>query len=127
MIDPKKQRRVCLTLEEIGLISAALHQLTVPVAVELRGKMEKIFEEEMNPAQQSAVKAYLEAAGAYCVDGDLELDGDAEVSLGDDPGAYVMMWKWIDAEEAGLETGDDGQDRESYSDDQDRDSYTVAQ
>jgi hypothetical protein len=30
------------------------------------------------------------------VDGDLEFDDDAAVSLGADNGAYIMCWKWID-------------------------------
>jgi hypothetical protein len=38
------------------------------------------------------------------VDGDLEFDDDAAVSLGADDGAYVMGWKWVsdeDVREAG--------------------------
>ena len=30
------------------------------------------------------------------LDGDLEIDDDAAVSLGADSGAYIMCWKWID-------------------------------
>ena len=29
-------------------------------------------------------------------DGDLEIDEDAVVSVGEDNGAYVQMWKWIE-------------------------------
>lgn len=29
------------------------------------------------------------------VDGDLEFDDNAVVSMGDDPGAYVQCWKWV--------------------------------
>jgi hypothetical protein len=28
-------------------------------------------------------------------EGDLEVDDDASVSVGDDDGAYVMAWQWI--------------------------------
>jgi hypothetical protein len=35
-------------------------------------------------------------------DGDLEFDDDAAVSLGDDDGAYVMCWKWVSSEAAGI-------------------------
>ena len=35
-------------------------------------------------------------------DGELEFDDDAAVSLGDDDGAYVMCWKWVSADEAGI-------------------------
>ena len=37
---------------------------------------------------------YADAARAIA-DNDLELDEDAVVSPGDDPGAFVQMWKWI--------------------------------
>ena len=35
-------------------------------------------------------------------DGDLECDDDAIVSKGDAAGAYVMTWKWVSDEEAGI-------------------------
>ena len=35
-------------------------------------------------------------------DGDLEVDSEAIVSIGDDPGAYVMCWKWVDDAAAGV-------------------------
>jgi len=47
-------------------------------------------------------EAYRKAAEKYETEGDLELDDDAPVSFGRDPGAYVQMWKWVPAEEAGL-------------------------
>lgn len=36
-------------------------------------------------------------------EGDLECDSDAVVSVGDDLGAYVMCWKWVYDEDAGVE------------------------
>lgn len=46
--------------------------------------------------------AYLDAAREYVSEGDLELDDNAVVSISSDGGAYVQMWKWIGAEEAGV-------------------------
>jgi len=43
---------------------------------------------------------YREAARKqYGKDGQLEIDGDAEVSRGDDPGAYVQAWVWVENDE----------------------------
>lgn len=32
----------------------------------------------------------------------LDVDGDAVVSKGDDPGAYVMCWTWVSDTQAGI-------------------------
>ena len=48
--------------------------------------------------------AYIEAARRiYAEEGTLEIDDDASVSPGDDPGAYVQAWVWV--EDAELEKG----------------------
>ena len=39
---------------------------------------------------------YRAAAARHHRDGELEIDPGAVVSKGDDPGAYVMAWLWID-------------------------------
>ena len=39
--------------------------------------------------------AYVEAAMAMQRDGEIEVDENAEVSLGDDAGAYVQAWLWV--------------------------------
>jgi len=53
-------------------------------------------------------QAYLNVARKmYGSDGDLEFDDGAVVSLSDDPGAYVMAWKWITDEEAGIKNDKD--------------------
>lgn len=52
--------------------------------------------------------AYLAAARTmYARDGELEFDDDAVVSYSDDAGAYVMAWRWIDDDDAGLEDDDE--------------------
>ena len=47
--------------------------------------------------------AYIEAARALpgC-DAEFVIDDDAKVSVGDDPGAYVQAWIWVN--EAGMKT-----------------------
>jgi hypothetical protein len=37
-------------------------------------------------------------------EGDLEVDENAVVSMSEDDGAYVMCWKWVSNEDAGIET-----------------------
>jgi hypothetical protein len=36
-----------------------------------------------------------QAREGYHVDGKLELEHDSMVSIGDDKGAYVLMWRWV--------------------------------
>lgn len=49
-------------------------------------------------------KKYLDHARKNIqINGELEFDDDAAVSISDDGGAYVMCWKWIRDEEAGIE------------------------
>jgi hypothetical protein len=43
---------------------------------------------------------------------DFDVDADAVVSPGGDPGAWVMSWLWISDQEAGLETDDEDDDAE---------------
>ena len=38
------------------------------------------------------------AKDMYHVDGELEVDDNAPVSMGEDPGAYVAVWVWIPKE-----------------------------
>lgn len=38
----------------------------------------------------------LKLAREYIQEGVLELDQNAKISEGDDNGAYVQMWKWVD-------------------------------
>jgi hypothetical protein len=55
---------------------------------------------KMTKAQLKAARhqAIVELAKQYESEGDLELDDDerVKVSEGDDNGAYVQMWKWVD-------------------------------
>jgi hypothetical protein len=47
----------------------------------------------------SGLQNYRAAAQRHHRDGELEIDPGAVVSKGDDPGAYVMPWLWIDDSE----------------------------
>lgn len=40
-------------------------------------------------------KALIADARTYHRDGELEFDDNPVVSRGDDPGAYVMCWRWV--------------------------------
>ena len=53
-------------------------------------------EEEVSP-EEAAYLAY--AQENFHRDGDLEFDENAKVSIGEDSGAYVQCWKWIDSSE----------------------------
>lgn len=97
----KRKRRVSLTIEEIGILEAALSVFTVQPAKDLRERLQEVIRQENDPEHRRIIDAY---RGAVTVkDGEIELDEDAEVSLGEDPGAYVMVWTWVDAADAGLE------------------------
>lgn len=61
--------------------------------------MAQIAEEVLLPGH----KKYLDYAKENLQqDGDIEFDDDAAVSAGCDEGAYVMCWKWVSDEEAGI-------------------------
>ena len=47
------------------------------------------------PIEQAYVKA---AQDHFARDGELEIDDNAQVSLGDDSGAYVEAWVWVPEE-----------------------------
>jgi hypothetical protein len=50
------------------------------------------------------------ASDTYAADGITEIDADAVVSQGSDPGAYVSAWVWVAAEDAGVEFDKEGTD-----------------
>lgn len=95
-----RARRLSFTIAELDMIQAALSGLTIQAGKDLRERIQKTISEECDPAFRAVVDAYREAIEPD--DGELEIDHDAEVSLGDDPGAYVMVWKWVPEEDAGL-------------------------
>lgn len=54
--------------------------------------------------EQAELSAYREGVEG---DDEMEIDADAVVSLGGDPGAWVMAWVWVTNEQAGIETEDE--------------------
>lgn len=54
--------------------------------------------------QDEVAAAYVSAAVTYYhEEGALEFDDTAIVSEGEDPGAYVMCWRWVTNEQAGVD------------------------
>ena len=100
-----RRRRVQMTVEEIQLAADALRQMTISASVNLAQSLQAIVDEEMDPAHRVLVDAY--RAGVVVRDGEMEMDDDAEVSIGEDPGAYVMVWTWVSNEDASLPVPDD--------------------
>jgi len=56
--------------------------------------------------EQKRLAKYRKAAEKQQKDGEIEIDRDAVVSKGADPGAYVMAWIWIYDEECKSTTPD---------------------
>lgn len=52
--------------------------------------------EQLDEPDPEAARYRAFAQGYLQRDGDLEFDDNAVVSMGDDPGAYVQGWKWVD-------------------------------
>jgi hypothetical protein len=99
----KRQRRVSLTVAEIAFLEQLLSKEVFDpdsMGTSLFGRFQGIITEENNPAHRALVDAYRGAV--YTKDGEVERDCDAEVSIGDDCGAYVQVWQWVDAADAGI-------------------------
>ena len=59
----------------------------------------------LTEAPEPTDEAYRTAAMQYAND-DFEVDSDAVVSRGGDPGSWVMSWIWITDEKAGVKSDD---------------------
>ena len=101
-----RARRPSFTIAELATLLVELGPESEPNPLYL--KIKKILEEELNPAHREMVDAYRGAVEPR--DGQCEMDCDAEVSFGDDPGAYVMVWTWVPAEDAGFMPEEDEDD-----------------
>lgn len=61
-----------------------------------------------DPEQSSEIaNAFRNVAKSLQSGGELEIDDNALVSMGEDPGAYVAAWIWVDNEDAGVHDCDD--------------------
>jgi hypothetical protein len=54
--------------------------------------------------EQADYQSYRDAISTH---DELEVDDDAMVSVGDDPGAWVHAWIWVSNEEAGIPDEED--------------------
>lgn len=97
-----RRRRPSMSVEEIQLVATVLKSSLpfLPLARGLIDRFEKIVKQNESSDYQRIVQAYRD--GVRVDAPDLEVDDDAEVSMGEDPGAYVMSWTWVDAADAGL-------------------------
>jgi len=75
-------------LEYIEELAEAGHQRAVYLLAEIDSAAE----------EQEALRWY--AVNWETCDGDFEVDPGAVVSKGDDPGAYVQAWVWVDGKYA---------------------------
>lgn len=67
-------------------------------------KLNELYKERVDDENDGESKAYVSTARAqYNRDGEVEIDDNAVVSRGDDGGAYVAAWVWVDAQDAGVE------------------------
>lgn len=88
-----------LEKEQLQLLRSAMivTMPTHPEAVSIVTKIDETFREAEEAGGWPAM-----AREIYGEDGKVEVDGDAVVSHGDDPGAYVMAWVWVTEDEMGI-------------------------
>ena len=77
------------------LVAAASAALVAPVP-----KWQKIDKLDADEKYRTAARTQ------YGNGDDVEIDRDATVSIGDDPGAFVQAWLWVTDDDAGIETDD---------------------
>lgn len=130
----QRKRRVSLSVGEISLLAKAVREMSTEFSHhELGDRLDTIVAEESDPFHRATFDAY--RAAVEVKDGEIEMDDDAEVSLGDDPGAYVMVWKWVSEKAAGIgpreitceRCGDHTNDRESPNGELCPDCYDMVQ
>jgi hypothetical protein len=56
---------------------------------------------ELDPVESEMEEKYRDGARGH-VDTEFQVDADAKVSMGDDPGAWVQCWLWVTDQEAGI-------------------------
>lgn len=97
----KITRHVPLTETEIKILVGMLGGFDGQIINSLQEKFIALVKENQDPEYQRLVAAY-RAGATELEDGAMEMDEDAEVSMGEDPGAYVMAWIRVSSAEAGL-------------------------
>lgn len=79
-----------LTKGDVEIIKAALEGKG-PACERIIKDLDDTIAEQEGPE----ATAYREKAKERAEDGELEVDEGAIVSMGNDPGAYVMAWVWV--------------------------------
>jgi hypothetical protein len=87
---PADAAYVLFTQDDLVAVSRGLGPKH-PVAAKIRAAFDDL--------DSPALTHYRDAAVMHRRDGDIEIDDNAIVSKGDDAGAYVMAWIWIDDSE----------------------------
>lgn len=78
---------------DIATAGYTLERLAPGEQVSLADRIKECRSEQVQPIAE-AYRDY--AAANLTSDGEIEIDADALVSMGEDPGAYVMAWVWVD-------------------------------
>lgn len=91
-------------LQTEGDIESELKEAMVDAIENTRIEVGTVRELATEPEDVDREQAYRNACQRLHVsEGDLEMDDTAVVSEGDDPGAYVQVWKWVHRSEAGID------------------------
>ncbi|PZR92023.1 MAG: hypothetical protein DI537_14450 [Stutzerimonas stutzeri] len=88
-----------LDKDQLELVKATLSVMpqTHPVTAGIIRKIDETIADAAEPGGWAD-----KARELYGEDGKVEIDGDAVVSTGEDPGAYVMAWVWVTEDEMGI-------------------------
>ena len=99
-MDTEISRRVRLTDTEIKILIGLTAGFDGAIIQGLHDRFVELSRENDDPSYRFMAQAYRDAV--IPKDGELEMDDDAEVSMGDDPGAYVMVWTWVSDDDADI-------------------------
>lgn len=97
---------VNFTEKELSAVVNGLKQLGTFDGESTENLMLKIAEMTTPDSGDDAYRNAIET------DDELEVDPDAVVSRGGDPGCWVMAWLWVSDEQAGMEEPEDDEDEE---------------
>lgn len=106
-----------LEREELALLVASLSPLTIEPARVLSDRLQAKIEESLDQTMQQLFQKYRDGADQnYAEEGKIEVDDNALVSIGDEDGAYVMVWHWVSAAAADIADSEDEVDFENDPD-----------
>ena len=90
--------------EKLPEFIKALRDVEPDALAAVLGPLADRFQERLDDEAENhdVYEKYRAAADEQGSEGDLEFDEGAVVSIGEDAGAYVMGWKWVPADGAGL-------------------------